>query len=201
MYWLCDVLNRVGKRKIRCGRNDFHWDKNMQKQRSNHSVTAQGVKTGKRSKHLSFWVIYYTSYFKTIWKKWLEFYKHAEVFLQGKKFTLFQLNDFMHYLKGRMRMPSIAWESVWVQVLLGTVNLSSAVFISAAVFPQRSLRLTHFGRPTLDQTNHLSAHFYTWPLLLNTPNIPPSAPHSTCNCRSEERRVGKERSTRWSPDH
>lgn len=55
-------------------------------------------------------------------------------------------------------------------LLWGVTGLNAAIFINTVMFPRSSQRQTVSGSLALDQTNHLSSYFCTWPLLSNTPS-------------------------------
>lgn len=55
-------------------------------------------------------------------------------------------------------------------LLWSVTHLNAAIFINTVMFLQSSQRQTHFGSLALDQANHLSSYFCTWPPLSNTPS-------------------------------
>lgn len=56
----------------------------------------------------------------------------------------------------------------WDMLLWSVTHLDAAIFINAVMFLWSSQRQTHFGSLVLDQANHLSSYFCTWPPLSNT---------------------------------
>lgn len=65
---------------------------------------------------------------------------------------------------------SANYPNPWDTLLWSVIHLDAAIFIYAVVFLWGSQRQTHFGSLVLDQANHLSSYFCTWPLLSNTPS-------------------------------
>lgn len=87
---------------------------------------------------------------QSVWKKYLslEF--------------LWQVTDGNFF---RQTILTLGYTVVW-----SVTHLDAAIFIYAVVFLWSSQRQTHFGSLVLDQANHLSSYFCTWPLLSNTPS-------------------------------